>query len=62
VQRPHWRAPRPVQAILDEWRIDDEWWRDTPIARWYYLVCLEDGSVLSLYHDLLADEWCEQRG
>ena len=54
------RAPSP--AIQDHWRIDDEWWREHPIAREYYKLLLDDGTLLTIYHDLLRDEWFEQRG
>lgn len=48
--------------VQDRWRIDDEWWREHPISRLYYTVVLEDDTLLTLYHDLLADAWFEQRG
>jgi hypothetical protein len=53
--------PRAVVAVQDRWRIDDEWWREHAIARLYYRVLLEDGALLTVYHDLLADAWFEQR-
>jgi hypothetical protein len=45
--------------VQDTWQIDDEWWRD-PISRRYYQVVLADGSLHTLYHDLVADRWYEQ--
>lgn len=51
---------RPVQAILDDWRIDDEWWRTT-IARHYYRLLLEDGCLLTVFQDELARTWAEQQ-
>lgn len=53
--RRRWR----VEAIQDVWRIDDEWWRE-PIARRYFLVALEGGSVRTIFHDLLGGAWFEQ--
>ena len=55
-------TPRTITAIQDHWRIDDEWWREHPIAREYYTLLLDDGTLLTTYHDLLRDEWFEQRG
>lgn len=49
-----------VVAIQEVWRIDDEWWRE-PISRRYYRVLLEQGSICTIYHDLLHDSWYEQR-
>lgn len=55
-----WRGVfRQVATIHDTWRIDDEWWREE-IARRYFLVELDNGRRLTLYHDLLADLWYAQ--
>lgn len=48
-----------VAAIHETWRIDDEWWREE-IARRYFVVALEGGRRLTLYHDLAADLWYSQ--
>jgi hypothetical protein len=61
VQRHTWPAPRPVARIQDCWRVDDEWWRERAIARLYYTLLLADDSLLTVYHDLLADTWWLQR-
>jgi hypothetical protein len=55
-------TPRTIAAVQDHWRIDDEWWREHPISRAYYELVLDDGSLLTIYHDLLSDLWFEQRG
>lgn len=49
-----------VEAIIDVWRIDDAWWRE-PIIRRYFLVALEGGVLRTLFHDLLSGQWYEQR-
>ena len=55
-----WRGVfRRVAAIHDTWRIDDEWWRQE-IVRRYFLVELEDGRRLTLYRDLVRDLWYAQ--
>jgi hypothetical protein len=54
-------TPRSIAAIQDRWRIDDEWWREHVIARLYYELLLDDGTLLTVYHDLAADLWFEQR-
>jgi hypothetical protein len=53
-------TPRTIAAIQDRWRIDDEWWREHAISRMYYEIVLDDGTLLTMYHDLLADAWFEQ--
>ncbi|MDT8369538.1 MAG: hypothetical protein RQ745_10050 [Longimicrobiales bacterium] len=50
-----------VEAILESWRIDDEWWR-TPISRRYFTVVLEEGTHLTLYHDLVGGGWYAHTG
>jgi hypothetical protein len=55
------KTARKVISIRERWRIDDEWWRD-PISREYRSVVLDDGRVLTLYHDLVAEAWYVQRG
>ncbi len=50
---------RKVTALLDAWRIDDEWWRDE-IARFYFAIEIEGGRRLTVYHDLVSDSWFVQ--
>jgi hypothetical protein len=49
-----------VEAVVETWCIDDEWWRDKPIARVYWRVVLEDGRVVDVYRDLLSGKWWRQ--
>jgi hypothetical protein len=49
-----------VEAVVEEWRIDDEWWR-TPIHRRYFEVVLEGGAHVVLFEDLVSGEWFLQR-
>lgn len=53
------RPARRVAAVREAWRIDDEWWR-RPISREYRAVVLDDGRLLTLYHDLLDGRWYAQ--
>lgn len=61
----HVRLPgkpaRRVAVVRERWRIDDEWWRE-PISREYHVVVLDDGRVLTLFHDLTDDGWYAQKG
>jgi hypothetical protein len=49
-----------VEAVVEEWRIDDEWWR-TPIHRRYCEVVLRGGAHVVLFEDLVSGEWFMQR-
>lgn len=48
-----------VGAVLETWRIDDEWWRQRPVSRLYYSLLLEDGRV-TVYHNLTTSQWSRQ--
>jgi hypothetical protein len=45
-----------VEAILDMWRIDDEWWRQL-ISRRYFAVIFQGGSRVVVFEDLVTGEW-----
>ena len=51
---------RAVEAVLESWRIDDEWWRLT-ISRLYYDVMLEGGGHVVLFKDLVTGDWFAQQ-
>jgi hypothetical protein len=54
------RAGKAVEDVVDEWRIDDEWWR-TPIHRRYVEVVLEGGAHVVLFEDVVTGEWYVQK-
>jgi hypothetical protein len=60
VRRPDGRTVGKVEAILESWRIDDEWWRQ-PIARSYMNVLLEGGKRVVLFQDLFTGLWFLQQ-
>jgi hypothetical protein len=51
---------RRVVRIRNVWRIDDEWWRQE-IARLYFELELSDGSVITVFQDLISGNWSRQR-
>jgi len=53
------RRLQKVREIDNVWRIDDCWWRK-PVARLYYTLCLESGSRITLFHDLVSGQWYRQ--
>jgi hypothetical protein len=59
VGRQDGRTIGKVEAILESWRIDDEWWRQA-IARNYMEVMLEGGKRIVLFQDLLTGQWFAQ--
>jgi hypothetical protein len=49
-----------VTLIRRSWRIDQQWWRGEPVHRDYYHVAPQEGSPLSLYHDIVNGDWFRQ--
>jgi len=49
-----------IEAVLETWRLDDEWWRQ-PIARRYHEVVIAGGGRVVLYVDLVTGEWWMQK-
>ena len=48
-----------VSLARRPWRVDQHWWRDA-VSRVYYRLAPADGPPLTIYHDLLRDEWFRQ--
>lgn len=57
--RPRAVDGRPVEAVGEIWRVDDEWWRRT-IARRYVEAFLLGGARVMLFEDLGTGEWFVQ--
>ena len=51
-----------IASIDDLWRIDEEWWREKPIARMYYQLTAEGGGRLTVFQDLTDGNWYRQGG
>ncbi len=49
-----------VDAIVDVWRVDDEWWRPRKLSRLYYAVILGSGRRLVVFKDLVENRWYHQ--
>jgi hypothetical protein len=50
-----------VASYQDIWRVEDEWWRDTPVSRTYFEVLLENGQRITIFHDVMSRLWQKQR-
>ncbi len=49
-----------VEAVLETWRIDDEWWRERAVSRLYFSLLLEDGRTVTIYNCLASRQWAAQ--
>jgi hypothetical protein len=54
-------AGRPVEAVRDEWRIDEGWWTPRPVRRRYFDVVLADGRNAVVFFCSTSGRWFEQR-
>jgi hypothetical protein len=54
------KVRRAVEAVIESWRIDDEWWRASPVSRIYWRLMLEDGRSVDVYRDRVRDKWFRQ--
>ena len=53
-----------IVRIEERWRIAEGWWREDMLARTYVRARLDDGLVVTIFHDdgyPPADGWFEQR-
>ncbi len=50
-----------VEAIREEWLIEDRWWTREVLRRHYFELVLEGGRCLTVFHDLAGGGWFEQR-
>ena len=51
----------PVEAVREEWVVEDRWWTGTPLRRRYFELVLGDGRNVVVYRDLEAHAWHVQR-
>ncbi len=49
-----------VEAVLESWRIDEEWWRQRTVSRLYFSLLLEDGRTVTVYKDSASGRWAKQ--
>jgi hypothetical protein len=51
-----------VEAVREEWMVEDRWWTDRPLRRRYFELALDDGRNAVVFHDLTSGRWFTQRG
>jgi hypothetical protein len=59
--RPLSVAEQSVDAIAEEWVVEDRWWTGRPLRRRYFELILAGGRNVVVYRDLRGGEWFEQR-
>jgi hypothetical protein len=51
-----------VEAVREEWVVEDRWWTGRPLRRRYFELVLDDGTNAVVFHDLARRRWFAQRG
>ncbi len=53
---------RRVEAVREEWRVEEGWWTDAPVRRRYLELVLAGGRVTTVFQDLRdPGRWYAQR-
>jgi hypothetical protein len=50
-----------VDAVREEWVVEDRWWNGRPVRRRYFELVLADGRDEVVFHDLARGRWFAQR-
>lgn len=48
-----------VEAVREEWVVEDRWWTPRPLRRHYFELALADGRALTVFR--AAGRWFRQR-
>jgi hypothetical protein len=51
-----------VEAVREEWVVEDRWWTGRPLRRRYLELVTADGAVRVVFCDLESGRWFVQRG
>ena len=58
---PELVAGRRVEAVCEEWLVEDRWWTGRPLRRRYHELVLTDGRNIVVFRDLEQGGWYLQR-
>ena len=51
-----------VEAVTEDWVVEDRWWTGKPLRRRYFELVLADGRNLVVFRDLEGGRWFAQAG
>jgi hypothetical protein len=54
-------GPAAVEAIREDWLVEDRWWTPRPLRRHYFELALADGRALTVFRDAGDGRWFRQR-
>jgi hypothetical protein len=58
---PQTVGPVAVEAVREEWLVEDRWWTPRPLRRHYFELALADGRALTVFRDAGDGRWFRQR-
>jgi hypothetical protein len=50
-----------VEAIREEWLVEDRWWTSQALRRHYFELALADGRAVTVFRRARGDRWYRQR-
>ncbi|HEX6666030.1 MAG TPA: hypothetical protein VF081_05500 [Solirubrobacterales bacterium] len=50
-----------VEAVREEWLVEDRWWTPRPLRRHYFELALADGRALTVFRLGGGERWFRQR-
>lgn len=50
-----------VEAVREEWVVEDRWWTPHPLGRHYFELVLVDGSDIVVFRSIVSGRWYRQR-
>jgi hypothetical protein len=59
--RPQAIDERRVDAVRESWLIEDRWWTDKPLRRFYWEIVTTCGRDEVVFQDLRSGRWWRQR-
>lgn len=51
-----------VEAVREEWVVEDRWWTPNPLGRHYFELALADGGNMVVFRSIVSKRWYRQRG
>ena len=51
-----------VEAVREQWQVEDRWWTAKPIRRRYFELTTVEGADRVVFVDLTSGRWFSQTG
>jgi hypothetical protein len=52
---------RTIDSVRESWLIEDRWWTEKPLRRFYWEVVTDCGRDEVVFNDLRSGRWWRQR-